>query len=331
RPLNSNETARGDNESLNVLQDRQTLQIVAPVGEVGVSKPLTFNSVYDSSVPQEAFFSGCGIVDLIDRALEGYYTTIFAYGQTGSGKTYTITGPDSVARSSPPSQGVVPRALSYLFASIASRLPPEDSIADPRGNENFQEQPQRYTVRASYLEIHNEVVHDLLTSHPQPLSVRYKPNLGFYVENLFVVECEVLDDALAVLEEGLRNRTVGSHKMNEHSSRSHAVMTVHVDSYDPVVGVTKSGKITFVDLAGSERVSDTDSTGATFNEALSINKSLLTLGNCISALSDPKRKKGGHIPYRDSKLTKLLMDSLGGNGFALMANCLRLSVLAATD
>ncbi|KAJ3341447.1 hypothetical protein HDU93_004848 [Gonapodya sp. JEL0774] len=328
------EQERGDALSLNVLPDRQTLQFTATGEQAGRSKPLTFNAVFDDSLPQEAFFSSSGIMDLVDRALEGYYTTVFAYGQTGSGKTYTMTGPEGSTKGTANRQGIVPRALSYLFSQIASRLPPETNGMDGASSSYDairMSQPATYTVRASYLEIYNEVAHDLLTSSLQTLPVRYKPNLGFYVENLFIVECEVLDDAIAVLEEGLRNRTVGSHKMNERSSRSHAVMTVHVDSYDPTFGVTRSGKISFVDLAGSERVSDTDSTGTTFNEALSINKSLLTLGNCISALSDPKRRKNGHVPYRDSKLTKLLMDSLGGNGFALMIACVSPSSQQLTE
>lgn len=139
-----------------------------------------------------------------------------------------------------------------------------------------------------------------------------------------MVECEVLDDCMAVLEEGLRNRTVASHALNEHSSRSHSIMTIYVDGdfVDPADGrVTKrNGKIHFVDLAGSEKVKESKATGETFNETLNINKSLLTLGKCISALADGK-KRGGHIPYRDSKLTKLLADSLGGHGLALMIAC----------
>lgn len=123
---------------------------------------------------------------------------------------------------------------------------------------------------------------------------------------------------MAVLEEGLRNRSTGSHQLNQHSSRSHSLMTLYIESYDSESGALKTtGKISFVDLAGSEKVKDSQATGATLTETLSINKSLLTLGNCISCLSD-KSKRNGHIPYRDSKLTKLLADSLGGRGLALM-------------
>lgn len=173
--------------------------------------------------------------------------------------------------------------------------------------------------------------------------MRHKEDSGFYVENLFVVQCESLQDCLAVLSEGMKNRRKAAHAMNEHSSRSHSILTLNIDSElqdstDYHI-ITKHGKISFVDLAGSERVKETKSEGDTLVETGMINKSLLTLGmnaahtlchlsrnlthttgNCISALSDPK-KKHGHIPYRDSKLTRLLADSLGGSGLALMVSC----------
>ncbi|KAI9220464.1 P-loop containing nucleoside triphosphate hydrolase protein [Blastocladiella britannica] len=250
-------------------------------------------------------FDDCGVVDIIDRAVAGYSATVFAFGQTGSGKTFTMTGPPTI--SSPDHYGIIPRALRHLFEVIAA-------------NPNV-----KYTVRAAYLEIYNEAVQDLLNPSAASLPVRWKRNRGFYVENLFVVECEVLDDCLAVLEEGLRNRTTGAHALNERSSRSHSILTVYIDSRTlsadgDLRPTQKFGKISFVDLAGSERVKDSKTTGEALTETFNINRSLLVLGNCISALSDAK-KKLQHVPYRDSKLTKLLMDSLGGNGLALMIAC----------
>ena len=186
----------------------------------------------------------------------------------------------------------------------------------------------RTTVYASYLEIYNEQVQDLLNPTNSALPVRLSTEKGFYVENLFVVECEVLDDCLAVMEEGLRNRRVASHSLNEHSSRSHGLMAITIESEttDPEDGriIRKKGKMTFVDLAGSEKLKESKATGDTLTETLNINKSLLTLGNCISALADMRKKRNGttHIPYRDSKLTKLLSDSIGGNGLALMIACI---------
>lgn len=183
-----------------------------------------------------------------------------------------------------------------------------------------------FVLKASFLEIYNEKVIDLLNpgTSRKPLAVRWsKKTRGFFVENLFTVECEELDDLLAVLEEGMKNRSIGTHNMNEYSSRSHSILTVNITSEQAMengVFISKQGKINFVDLAGSEMTKKTQSEGKTLEEANNINKSLMVLGYCISSLSDGKRKSG-HIPYRDSKLTKLLADSLAGNGVSLMIAC----------
>uniref|UniRef100_A0A2C9KXJ1 Kinesin-like protein n=1 Tax=Biomphalaria glabrata TaxID=6526 RepID=A0A2C9KXJ1_BIOGL len=206
--------------------------------------------------------------------------------------------------------GLIQRCFKYLYQSIKK-------LGTPR------------VIKASFLEVYNEQVIDLLNnSQRRYLTVRWSKNKGFYVENLFTVQCEALDDLMAVLEEGLRNRQTGSHGLNEFSSRSHSVLTVTVDSEtqpepdDENLYVTKRGKLSFVDLAGSEKVRDSNmNAGPGMTESNSINKSLLVLGNCISHLCDPKKRQG-HIPYRDSKLTKLLADSLGGNGISLMIACI---------
>ncbi|KAI8928585.1 P-loop containing nucleoside triphosphate hydrolase protein [Entophlyctis helioformis] len=280
-------------------------QVYMPDGRM---TSMTFDQVHDAHTAQSLFFDLSGIRDLVNQALNGYAATIFAFGQTGSGKTFTITGPDGPQ--TPDTVGIVPRALNFLFGHVAT-LRAAGVLVGIR-------------IQASYLEIYNEHVQDLLNPPNTTLPVRWSAERGFYVENLFIVDCEVLDDALAVLEEGLRNRTTASHDMNEHSSRSHSVLTIYLEtvSMDKDEGrpVKAHGKISFVDLAGSEKVKESKATGDTFTEALSINKSLLTLGLCITALSD-SRKRQGHIPFRDSKLTKLLADSLGGNGLALMIAC----------
>ncbi|XP_025415041.1 kinesin-like protein KIF12 isoform X2 [Sipha flava] len=172
------------------------------------------------------------------------------------------------------------------------------------------------------------MVIDLLNpgTHRKPLEVRWSRKArNFYVDNLFMVDCEELDDLQAVLEEGMKNRTVGSHNMNENSSRSHTMLTVYITSEQQIsedgVFITKQGKINFVDLAGSEMTKKTMSEGKTLEEANNINKSLMVLGYCIASLSDPKKRKG-HIPYRDSKLTKLLSDSIAGTGVTLMIACI---------
>nr|KAJ3418463.1 Kinesin- protein 12 [Polyrhizophydium stewartii] len=285
--------------------DGAAVMAYSPDGRV---TSMSFNKVFDEGTGQADFFEQSGVRDLVVQALHGYAVTIFAFGQTGSGKTFTITGPEGPQTAD--TVGIVPRALNFMFHQIAAM---RDSG-----------QLSAIRVQASYLEIYNEHVQDLLNPQNATLPVRWSAERGFYVENLFIVDCDVLDDSLAVLEEGLRNRTVAAHDMNEHSSRSHSILTIYLETQamDASEGrpVKHHGKISFVDLAGSEKVKESKASGDTFTEALSINKSLLTLGICISSLADP-RKRLGHIPFRDSKLTKLLADSLGGHGMALMIAC----------
>ncbi|GBO07097.1 Kinesin-like protein KIF12, partial [Araneus ventricosus] len=206
-----------------------------------------------------------------------------------------------------PSPGIVHMAFAYLFNQIKQRKDIE------------------YIVQASYMEIYKEHALDLLNPSTKPLPVRWSKEKGFYAENLFVVECEDAGDLEGVLDEGRKNRQVRAHNMNEHSSRSHTILILTLtsevrDSEDPTHYIRRYGKVFLVDLAGSEKTKKTNSRGETLKEANNINKSLLVLGNCISALADP-RKRSSHIPYRDSTLTKLLADSLGGSGLALMIAC----------
>ncbi|XP_037952588.1 kinesin-like protein KIF12, partial [Teleopsis dalmanni] len=272
----------------------------------------TYNVVFEPGATQEDVLDYSGIKRIIEMAIEGFSCTAFCYGQTGSGKTHTLTGPPDLFVGKPnlndPRHGLIFRSFVYLFQLIKNR-----------NDINF-------VLKASFLEIYNERVIDLLNpgSHRKSLAVRWsKKSGGFFVENLFTVGCEELDDLLAVLEEGMRNRSVGSHAMNDHSSRSHTILTVHIISEQQTDGgvfLSKHGKINFVDLAGSELTKKTLSEGKTLEEANNINKSLMVLGYCIASLSDSK-KRFGHIPYRDSQLTKLLADSLAGNGVTLMIAC----------
>ncbi|XP_021373161.1 kinesin-like protein KIF12 isoform X3 [Mizuhopecten yessoensis] len=271
-----------------------------------------FNVVFEPEATQQDLFEHSGMKKLVDMSLNGYACTALAFGQTGSGKTHTMTGPPQQFEGGkhPPEDmvGIMQRSFEYLIHML-------------------QQNGGNKVIRASYLEIYNEQVVDLLnTVRRRHLQVRWSKNRGFYVENLFVVECETVDDMMAVLEEGMKNRQTGSHGLNETSSRSHSMMSLSIDSElqdpdDENLYVTKRGKLTFVDLAGSEKVKDSHSTAETLVESNNINRSLLVLGNCISCLGD-HRKRGGHIPYRDSKLTKLLADSLGGSGVTLMIACI---------
>ncbi|KAM7438087.1 Kinesin-related protein 12 [Porites harrisoni] len=324
RPLNLSEKERGDKNIIKLPENSNgAVWIDNSFGQI---KPFTFNAAFGEETTQKEMFNECGIKHLVEMAVEGYSCTAFAYGQTGSGKTHTITGPleNSAVKErfipDPDMQGLIERSFHYMFELMESHADVE------------------YTIRASYLEVYNEKIQDLLNPSRarDSLPVRWARDRGFCVENLFFVECDTVDDLIAVLEEGLHNRHVGSHMMNDHSSRSHSMLTVYIDIESNDSGdasgypVVKHGKLSLVDLAGSERVKETKSVGGTFTESQNINKSLLTLGNCISALSDP-RKKGGHIPYRDSKLTKLLADSLGGDGITLMIACISPSSYVVQD
>ncbi|XP_065161141.1 kinesin-like protein KIF12 isoform X2 [Atheta coriaria] len=316
RPLNPKEQQRGDRPVLQFPGNGQILcEAVDDGGPRGEKKPklFSYNVVFEPAATQEDVLQFSGIKRLIEMAMEGFRCTAFCYGQTGSGKTHTLTGPPGLfgKKFAPYSDqhGLVFRSFLYLFQLIKAK--PE----------------MHFVLKASFLEIYNEKVIDLLNpgSVRKPLAVRWsKKARGFFVENLFTVDCEELDDLIAVLEEGMRNRSVGSHNMNDTSSRSHTILSVYITSEQPAengVFISRSGKLNFVDLAGSEMTKKTQSEGKTLEEANNINKSLMVLGYCIASLSDPKRKDK-HIPYRDSKLTKLLADSLAGNGVTLMIACI---------
>ncbi|OUM69855.1 hypothetical protein PIROE2DRAFT_33309, partial [Piromyces sp. E2] len=215
--------------------------------------------------------------------------TLFAFGQTGSGKTYTING----ELSHPEYYGIMPRSFAYIYEQI-------------NNNKN-----KKYSVKATYFEIYNERIKDLLNPENKSLPVRWCKNRGFYVESLVEQKCGNFDECLKLLELGNSNKSIGKHHLNDYSSRSHCILTLNIysaDNMDKSKLSIRQGKIHFVDLAGTEKVKESQTTGNSLVETMSINKSLLALGNCISALSDPK-KRGGHIPYRDSKLTKILSES----------------------
>lgn len=208
--------------------------------------------------------------------------------------------------------GLIPRSINYLFNQLRQRTSDSQSV---------------FYIRVSYYEIYNEQIRDLINPNSgRKLEIRGSQEEGFFVDNLFATYIETMDEILTILREGEYNRSTASHLLNEHSSRSHAVLTIQVEnelqnSDDPREQMTKLGKLIFVDLAGSEKVKVTLSKGKQLTETNNINKSLLVLGTCISALSDPN-KRDGHIPYRDSKLTKLLSESLGGSGITLMIACI---------
>lgn len=290
RPLNETELGRGDQSCLHIAEDSRTVHFVGVRDEV---RSVAFDSAIAGS-SQAQVFAITGTDRLLQDALDGYAVTIFAYGQTGSGKTFTMTGPESLDHSGEkapmPSeesaQGLIPRGVGALFAHIESQ-----QIAG--------QLPGGCSVRASYLELYNETLNDLLNPESTNLQLRSNAKTGAFVESLLQVECEGVSDAMMVFAEGTRNRKVGSHSLNKDSSRSHCMMTLHLSRRD---ALRQGGRISFVDLAGSERLPESQSKGEMAKETGHINKSLFALGNVISALSD-SRKRGGHIPFRDSKLT----------------------------
>eukprot|EP00118_Oscarella_pearsei_P008572 m.45115 g.45115 ORF g.45115 m.45115 type:complete len:283 (+) comp33564_c0_seq11:309-1157(+) len=223
--------------------------------------------------------------------------TIFAYGQTGTGKTFTMEG----IRSDVEQRGVIPNSFDHVFTHIA------------------RSHDQQYLVRASYLEIYLEEVRDLLSKdHKKRLELRERPDTGVYVKDLSSFVTKSVKEIEHVMNVGNQNRSVGRTNMNEHSSRSHAIFIITVECSemgDDGENHIRVGKLNLVDLAGSERQSKTGSEGDRFKEATKINLSLSALGNVIHALVDGK---SSHVPYRDSKLTRLLEDSLGGNAKTVM-------------
>lgn len=235
---------------------------------------------------------------IVEFVLEGYNGTIFAYGQTGTGKTHTIEGPDN-----PPDQrGIMPRAFEAVFKAISG---------DPS---------KQYLVRASYLELYKEEIRDLLSRNPKnKLEIKEKPDTGVYVKDLSSFVVKDVSEINQVMLTGRSNRTTAETNMNDKSSRSHSIFTLTVETAQVGVDLKSHitvGKLNMVDLAGSERLSKTGAVGERLEEATKINLSLSTLCHVIATLTDAKGAV--YVPYRNSKLTRLLQDSLGGNTKTVM-------------
>lgn len=260
-------------------------------------KVFSFDAVFDTNSTQVDIYNETAR-PIVDKVLQGYNGTIFAYGQTGTGKTYTMSG----AKTSPQLRGIIPNTFAHIFGHIA------------KADEN-----QKFLVRATYLEIYNEEVRDLLGKDQNTrLEVKERPDIGVFVKDLSGYVVNNADDLDRIMTLGNKNRVVGATAMNVSSSRSHAIFTITVESSQPGEDGeqhVKMGKLHLVDLAGSERQSKTRASGVRLREATKINLSLSTLGNVISALVDGQ---SSHVPYRNSKLTRLLQDSLGGNSKTLM-------------
>ncbi|XVE81207.1 hypothetical protein DITRI_Ditri15bG0044300 [Diplodiscus trichospermus] len=268
----------------------------------------TFDSVANTDATQLDIFQLAG-APLVENCLAGFNSSVFAYGQTGSGKTYTIWGPANALLEenlSSDQQGLTPRVFERLFARIN-----EEQIK--HGDKQL-----KYQCRCSFLEIYNEQITDLLDPNQGNLQIREDVKSGVYVENLTEEYVSSMKDVTQLLIKGLSNRRTGATSINAESSRSHSVFTCVVESRCKSVadGVSsfKTSRINLVDLAGSERQKLSGAAGERLKEAGNINRSLSQLGNLINILAEVSQTgKQRHIPYRDSKLTFLLQESLGGN------------------
>ncbi|XP_018789911.1 PREDICTED: kinesin-like protein KIF3A [Bactrocera latifrons] len=297
RPMEKSELNSGATNVIQVDKINRAITAVKPNAANEPPKTYYFDNVFSSDSNQLDLYVDTAR-PIVEKVLEGYNGTIFAYGQTGTGKTYTMSGnPDS-----PQTKGIIPNAFAHIFGHIA------------KAREN-----QKFLVRVSYMEIYNEEVRDLLGKDvSKSLEVKERPDIGVFVKDLSGYVVHNADDLENIMRLGNKNRVVGATKMNQESSRSHAIFSITVESSELTQGDmtnVKMGKLQLVDLAGSERQSRTQASGQRLKEATKINLSLSVLGNVISALVDGKST---HIPYRNSKLTRLLQDSLGGNSKTVM-------------
>ncbi|XP_037551754.1 LOW QUALITY PROTEIN: kinesin-like protein KIF21A [Nematolebias whitei] len=304
---------------------------------LGKDKAFTFDFVFDMDTQQDNIYTHC-TEKLIEGCFEGYNATVFAYGQTGSGKTYTMgTGFD--VNIGGDELGIIPRAVNHLFRGIEGRRRAATEQGSP---------VPEFKINAQFLELYNEEVLDLFDTTRDLEVRRQKSNIkihedangGIYTVGVTTRTVTSAAEMMQCLKLGALSRTTASTQMNVQSSRSHAIFTIHLcqvrvcspDNSDHVNEhpasnseinefETLTAKFHFVDLAGSERLKRTGATGDRAKEGISINCGLLALGNVISALGD-RSKRSTHVPYRDSKLTRLLQDSLGGNSQTMMIACI---------
>lgn len=321
RPLSTKEKNEQSKESIKALEESCSIF-------VDNNRRFEYDAVFGPLCSQSQLYNGTAGDMVKTNIFRGFNVTILAYGQTGSGKTYTMgtdggngkTDYDQNETISPPtdSDGVIPRAVYDLF----------------RARQDMEQGEERVKVKMSYLEIYNEEARDLLsadTAEPTTLYIRDSKD-GVFVQNLSFLDVKSPRDVSELMEQASTRRVVGSTAMNDVSSRSHAICTLHVTISSAENGssdIKIQSKLTLVDLAGSERIKRTGAEGQRMKEGININKGLFVLGQVVSALSELGQNQQGssagtantHIPYRDSKLTRLLQDSLGGNSRTVMVAC----------
>ncbi|KAH7820838.1 kinesin 2 [Monocercomonoides exilis] len=301
RPLSSKEVDLKYKSCVEMNRRTGMIKLTKPENSKTSGDPIhtfTFDHIYPPDTEQKLIYEeSCKAI--VDGVMNGFNGCIFAYGQTGTGKTFTMAG-------TPELPGVTPRSFDHIFAAI-----------------NQADDTKKFLVTVSYLEIYNEQVKDLLSKAPgsDNLKIHESPELGIHVPDLTALLCENSASMQQVMDRGAKRRTVAATKMNQESSRSHGIFIISIECADVAIldadgkPLVKVGRLNLVDLAGSERQSKTDASGKQLVEAGNINKSLSTLGEVINKLT---RKNPEFIPYRNSKLTRLLQDSLGGNSRTVM-------------
>ena len=247
-----------------------------------------FDRIFPPTTTQEEVYNNV-VSEIIDSVLDGYNGTVLAYGQTSSGKTHTMQG----VIGDPINMGIIPRMVEHVFNYMYN------------AGDEFE-----FSVKVSMIEIYQEKIRDLIDTSRVDLNIKEDKKNGIYVHNVSEHYVGRPEEVLEIMKMGSDNRAQAATNMNEHSSRSHSIFILIFNSNNKREGVSKTGKLYLVDLAGSEKISKTGATGTTLEEAKIINKSLTTLGMVINALTDGKSI---HIPYRESKLTRVLQESLGGN------------------
>jgi kinesin family protein 5 len=295
RPINDKEAGLNAGNCVEFLPDGVTVGLVA-----GDSPGLkfTFDAVFSPTSLQSDVYETAAR-PTVESVLEGFNGTVFAYGQTGSGKTYTMTGPSI---EDPEAKGVIPRMVETVFLAIQHASPDLE-----------------FTVKVGYAEIYMEKLKDLLEPDNLTLAIHEDKARGVYIAGLTEEYVSSPEEVYALMKLGQGNREVGATLMNEGSSRSHSLFLMTISQANKTDFSAKTGKLYLVDLAGSEKVGKTGAEGKRLDEAKKINKSLSTLGLVINSLTDGKST---HVPYRDSKLTRVLQDSLGGNSkTALIVTC----------
>ena len=288
RPLNEQEKLLTSEPFVKFFEDSQTLSMTSQDDQTG-PQFFKFDHVFPSDSSQEDVYN-ISAKPIIESVLEGFNGTILAYGQTGSGKTYTMFGLNLEENKT---FGIVPRLVETLFEKIEKAA---DHI--------------EFNLKVGYFEIYLEKIKDLLNPSNDNLKVHESSTRGVYVSDL--TEESIISDSeiYNLMKIGTENRKVGATNMNENSSRSHSIFLLTITQTNLIDFSAKTGKLYLVDLAGSEKVGKTGAKGKRLEEAKNINKSLSILGLVITALTD---SKSSHVPYRDSKLTRVLQDSLGGN------------------